>query len=179
MMRPHLHFASKCEMYVLAKRKFSPSGEFLLRPKRHQSHCPIHFALEVFGDAWTLLIVRDLMFKGCATFSDFLRSEERIATNILADRLSRLEADGIVSRAPGRRYQLTSKGVELLPILLEIIRWSARYDPSTAADRSFVRRLGKDRVALERELRDAFPLAAKSAARRAARKRSCQKEGAA
>jgi DNA-binding HxlR family transcriptional regulator len=154
-----------------------------VRSKRRRSDCPIHFALEVFGDAWTLLIVRDLMFKGRSTYSDFLRAEEGIATNILADRLARLGANGIVSRVPGGRYQLTAKGADLLPILLEIIRWSARYDPSTAAAPEFVRKLRKDRDALERELRGAFPIAARSsrpsAVRRGTRKRSLQRGGAA
>ena len=118
--------------------------------KRHRkSDCPVHFALEVFGDAWTLLVIRDLMFKGRTTYGDFLRAEEGIATNVLADRLDRLEEDGIVEKrsGSGRRtdgYRLTQKGIDLLPVLLEIIGWSAKYDPKTAADRAFVRRFRKD-----------------------------------
>ncbi len=127
--------------------------------RRRRSDCPIHFALEVFGDAWTLLVVRDLMFKGCARYTDFLRAEEGIATNVLADRLVRLEEDGIIAKAAGSgrgspgAYRLTPKGIDLLPIMLEIIRWSARYDPETAADRQFVRRLRRDRAGLETEIR--------------------------
>ena len=119
------------------------------RPHR-KSDCPVHFALEVFGDAWALLIIRDLMFKGRTSYTEFLRAEEGIATNVLADRLVRLEEDGIIERedgavrGSGSRYLLTSKGIDLLPIMLEIIGWSARYDPKTAADRRFVRRLRKD-----------------------------------
>jgi DNA-binding HxlR family transcriptional regulator len=154
-----------------------------VRRKQRKSDCPIHFALEVFGDAWSLLIVRDLMFKGRTTYSEFLRSEEGIATNILADRLARLEADGIVARASGGRYQLTAKGADLLPILLEIIRWSAQYDRRTAAAPEFVRRLRRDRDGLERELRRALSIArvnaSPSAARRGARKRRLHKGGAA
>src|SRR6266852_3799676 len=60
---------------------------------RRRSDCPIHFALEVFGDSWTLLIVRDLMFKGRTTYTERLRAEEGIATNILADRLARLRSE--------------------------------------------------------------------------------------
>jgi DNA-binding HxlR family transcriptional regulator len=112
----------------------------------------VHFALEVFGDAWTLLIIRDLMFKGRTTYGDFARAEEGIATNILADRLARLEANGIVE-LDGRSYRLTSKGVDLLPILLAIIAWSTKYDPRTAADRAFVRRYRADPRALEAEIR--------------------------
>ena len=123
---------------------------------RRRSDCPIHFALEAFGDSWTLLIVRDLMFKGRTTYTEFLRAEEGIATNILADRLVRLERDGIIERDEERTsggYRLAAKGIDLLPIMLEIISWSAKHDPSTAAPRAFVRRARADRGALELEIR--------------------------
>lgn len=122
------------------------------RPRR--SDCPVHFALEVFGDRWTLLIVRDLMFKDRATYSEFLRAEEGIATNILADRLERIEASGIATRdAATGRYRLTARGVDLLPVMLEIIVWSARHDPSSAAEAGFVSRATTDRASLLAELR--------------------------
>ena len=133
-----------------------------MRRRQRKSDCPVHFALEVFGDAWTLLIIRDLMFKGRTSYTDFLRAEEGIATNVLADRLVRLEEDGIIERASasGRgsanRYRLTARGIDLLPIMLEIIGWSATYDPKTAADRRFVRRLRRDRPTLETEIRSAL-----------------------
>jgi DNA-binding HxlR family transcriptional regulator len=110
----------------------------------------------VFGDPWTLLIVRDLMFKDRTTYSEFLRAEEGIATNVLADRLVRLEEDGIIARATtaaGGGYRLTAKGIDLLPILLEIIAWSAKHDPRTAADRAFVRRFRADKEAFALKLR--------------------------
>lgn len=130
-----------------------------MRRRHRKSDCPVHFALEVFGDAWTLLIIRDLMFKGRTSYTDFLRAGEGIATNVLADRLVRLEEDGIIAKAAGSGrgtaniYRLTPKGIDLLPIMLEIIRWSAQYDPKTAADRQFVRRLRRDRASLEAEVR--------------------------
>jgi DNA-binding HxlR family transcriptional regulator len=127
-----------------------------MRRRLRKSDCPVHFALEVFGDPWTLLIVRDLMFKGRATYTEFLRAEEGIATNILADRLVRLESDGIIEKeASGGagRYRLAAKGIDLLPIMLEIIGWSAKYDPRTAADRRFVRRLRADKEGLMADLR--------------------------
>jgi DNA-binding HxlR family transcriptional regulator len=139
---------------VLVESKFTP-----VRRRERKSDCPVHFALEVFGDPWTLLIVRDLMFKGRTTYTDFLRAEEGIATNVLADRLVRLEQDGIVEKLPatkagsGGRYRLTLKGIDLLPIMVEIIGWSARHDPATAAERRFVRRLRADRDGLLAELR--------------------------
>jgi DNA-binding HxlR family transcriptional regulator len=126
-----------------------------MKRRHRKSDCPIHFALEVFGDAWTLLIIRDLMFKGRKTYTDFLRAEEGIATNVLADRLVRLEEDGIIEKesASGGEYRLTPKGIDLLPIMLEVIGWSAKYDPKTAADREFVRRLRKDASGLRAEIR--------------------------
>lgn len=129
-----------------------------MRRRHRKSDCPVHFALEVFGDPWTLLIIRDLMFKGRTSYSDFLRAEEGIATNVLADRLGRLVTDGLVDQSGAddghrSRYRLTSKGLDLLPIMLEIIDWSAKYDPKTAADRKFVRRLRADRSALIDDVR--------------------------
>src|SRR5712691_11537658 len=103
-----------------------------MRRKQRRSDCPIHFGLEVFGDPWSLLIVRDLMFKARTTYTDFLRDEEGIATNVLADRLVLLEQQGIViaERDPttGRatRYTLTGKGIDLMPIMLDVIAWSAK-----------------------------------------------------
>src|SRR5262245_61828638 len=112
-----------------------------MRRRVRKSDCPIHFALEVFGDTWSLLVIRDLMFKGRSSYTEFLRAEEGIATNVLADRLLRLEQDEIIERTESGRYALTAKGVDLLPVMLDIIEWSAKYDPKTAADPEFVRRL--------------------------------------
>lgn len=132
-----------------------------MRRRQRRSDCPVHFGLEVFGDPWSLLIIRDLMFKGRTRYTDFLNAEEGIATNVLADRLVRLEEEGIVERegtvrGASGKYRLTAKGLDLLPVLIEIIGWSARYDPKTAADRRFVRRLRGDRDGLEKEIRRAL-----------------------
>lgn len=131
-------------------------------PKRKpKSHCPVHFALDVFGDAWSLLVVRDLMFKQKSSYRELLDGGDGISTNILADRLARLEAEGIITRDVVRtaeartRYRLTAKGLDLMPMLVEMIAWSARYDPKTAADTGFVRRVRADRDGLVRELRAA------------------------
>lgn len=126
--------------------------------RRRRSDCPIHFALEAVGDPWTLLIVRDLMFKRRATYTDFLRAEEGISTNILANRLAKLEADGLAVRDPATgRYQLTEKGVALMPLLLDMMVWSAAHDPHTAASSSFIDRIRADRDGLVAELRRALP----------------------
>ena len=91
--------------------------------------CPISSTLDILGDKWALLIIRDLMFKGKKTYGEFLRSEEKIATNILADRLLILEKNGIVEKRafPGNKvknlYRLTPKGIDLMPTLLEMILW--------------------------------------------------------
>ena len=126
-----------------------------------RSHCPIGFALDVFGDKWTLMIVRDLLFKGKRRYGEFADSEEGIATNILADRLAKLESHGLITRvvdpsgARSRAYALTDKAIDLTPMLVEMILWSAKHDPKSAADRGFVRRARADREQLLAEIRTA------------------------
>ena len=101
-----------------------------------RSDCPISFSLDVLGDKWTLLIVRDLVFAGKSTYSEFLQSAEKMATNILANRLATLESQGFITKevAADKRskftYRLTEKGLDLLPLLLEITRWGAKYSPA-------------------------------------------------
>jgi DNA-binding HxlR family transcriptional regulator len=101
---------------------------------RRRSGCPVSVALELLGDRWSLLIVRDLMVRGYRTFKEFETSGEGIATNILADRLGRLEGAGIVATSKdssdGRKlnYRLTKKGIELAPLLLELLIWGARHE---------------------------------------------------
>src|SRR5258708_29296312 len=101
------------------------------RSKR-RSGCPVSVSLEVFGDRWSLLIIRDLMVRGLRTFKEFRESGEGIATNILADRLEKLEAAGIITaeteETDGRRvnYRLTGEGVDPAPGLLEPLIWGGR-----------------------------------------------------
>lgn len=103
-----------------------------------RSHCPINMALELFGDRWSLLVVRDLMFRGMHTFNEFAASEEGIATNILADRLAKLEGTGILTKHPdpddARRshYRLTEKGIDLAPVLVEIVLWTTSHEDTDA-----------------------------------------------
>lgn len=102
--------------------------------RERRSACPINASLEVLGDRWSLLIVRDMMFAGARSFKEFLASEEKIATNILANRLGRLQEVGIIESAADPRdrrgsiYHLTAKGIELAPVLMELSRWGARYE---------------------------------------------------
>lgn len=117
-----------------------------------RSGCPISIALELIGDAWSLLIVRDLMFKDKQNYNGFLQSEEGIASNILADRLRKLEAAGIVDKrvdpADARRfiYRLSAKGIDLAPVLVELILWSARHEV-TDAPAPVLRAMRSDREA--------------------------------
>ena len=103
-----------------------------------RSDCPISVTLEALGDSWSLLIVRDLMFFGRKSYNEFLNTGEKIATNILADRLQRLETSGIIvkQRDPGdaRRYiyRLTEKGIDLAPMLVEVVLWAARHESADA-----------------------------------------------
>lgn len=98
----------------------------------YRSNCPVNFGLEAFGDRWSLLIIRDIVFWGKKTYGDFLRSDEQIATNILASRLASLEASGILTKVPHATdkrkdvYQLTAKGLDLIPLMVEIISWSGK-----------------------------------------------------
>lgn len=106
----------------------------------------------MIGDAWSLLIVRDLMFKDKRTYNQFLQGEEGIASNILADRLRKLEAAGIVDRradpSDARRYiyRLSPKGIDLAPVLVEMVLWSARHE-STDAPAAVLRTMRHDRAA--------------------------------
>ncbi|OZG75513.1 hypothetical protein BTA51_01960 [Hahella sp. CCB-MM4] len=119
-----------------------------------RSNCPINFILETFGDKWTLLVIRDLMFKGKRHYGDFLASEEKISTNILADRLQRLEERGVINKTidPNNRskfiYSLTQKGKDLLPVMLEITAWSGRYDSLTNTPKWFLQALKEDKAGL-------------------------------
>lgn len=124
----------------------------------YRSSCPISIALDLFGDRWTLLVIRDLMFKGVDTFNGFMDAPEKIATNILSDRLARLEAAGILSKHPDAqdarriRYRLTEKGMDLAPVLIEIILWSAAYE-DTGAPPELIRQMRKDRAGFIEGLR--------------------------
>lgn len=125
------------------------------RPRR--SDCPISFGLDLFGDKWTLLILRDIMFYQRRRFSDFA-PQERIATNILADRLSRLESEGLIEKQRDEElrnqfiYSVTDKGRALLPTLVEMTLWGLEYDDETPASQAFLKRLQTDRRAVAREI---------------------------
>ena len=146
-MQVAFRHAILCRVKVRARKK---------RPRR--SGCPIGFALDILGDKWTLLVIRDIVFGGKNTFGEFLASEEGIATNVLADRLQRLECAGILRKQTNPRsrartlYRLTEMGIDLVPVLVDLAVWGAKYDPKTAAPKAFVRRAVKEREALLAEI---------------------------
>jgi len=127
--------------------------------KKRQSGCPIAFGLDTFGDRWSLLIIREIMLKGKKTYSEFLEADEKIATNILIDRLKHLEAEGIIVKThdPKNRrsflYTLSKKGRDLAPIILEIILWSGIYDQRPFAMRNVLKKIKKDHKGFEASLR--------------------------
>lgn len=103
-------------------------------PPNRRSGCPLNASVEMLGDRWSLLILRDMMLRGFRTYNQFLQSYEGIATNILADRLKKLIAYDIVTTqkdpTDGRKriYVLTRKGIDLAPVLTEMVLWAARYE---------------------------------------------------
>ncbi len=115
--------------------------------------------LEVFGDKWSLIIIRDIMFGGKRYFREFLQSEEKIASNILTDRLAMLEREGIISKAddPSHKqkniYSLTEKGVDLLPVMVEIGGWSIKHKPVDLKKHKHAKDLVKSGKAVLAEMR--------------------------
>jgi DNA-binding HxlR family transcriptional regulator len=125
---------------------------------KRRSACPVNISLEVFGDRWSLLIVRDLMVRGFTTFQDFVESGEGIATNILANRLRRLRKSGIVTgevdEADRRRvnYRLTEKGIDLAPVMVELLIWGAQHE-ETGAPPAVIAEMARNRRAVLEETR--------------------------
>lgn len=142
-----------------------------MKPKiaQKRSDCPVNFAVETIGDKWSLVIIRDIIFWGKRTYGELLKSDEKISTNILADRLSYLEKEGIVKKEPLKTdkrkdlYVPTGKGLDLIPVLVEMIAWSAKnadwyaLEPKGNADqKAFVMRVAqaKDRSSISDEVRE-------------------------
>ncbi len=123
---------------------------------RRRSDCPVHTALNVLGDRWTLVIVRDLLFTRRTTFTELLNSGERIATNTLADRLAKLEHLGIVEQEPDDAcYWLTEKGLDLAPILVELVAWSVRYEDDVDVPSKMLRSYQNDPAGYVNEIKAA------------------------
>jgi len=146
-----LHYASEStrltfEMQVI----ICYSGKMPKKPSpKRRSECPLNASLEMLGDRWSLLIIRDMMVRGSRSYKEFLESDEGIATNILADRLRKLIAHGIITtqRNPsdGRKviYSLTPKGIDLAPVLTEMVLWAAAHEDT--GNQALVRQIQQDK----------------------------------
>jgi DNA-binding HxlR family transcriptional regulator len=127
---------------------------------KKRSDCPLSFSLDIIGDKWTLLIIRDILIHGRFSFSEFARSKERIASNILTDRLSLLESSGIITKdvSPQNKskfiYSLTQKGIDLLPAIIELMKWGAKYNADTPLPpKKVIKRYQEDRQGLVKDYR--------------------------
>jgi DNA-binding HxlR family transcriptional regulator len=144
-----LYYASDAASLLIVAGKLS---------SKHRSGCPVSISLEIFGDRWSLLIIRDLMVRGFRTFKEFEESGEAIATNILADRLKKLEVSGIITSEQAEEdrrrvyYRLTEKGIDLAPVLLELLIWGARHE-QTAAPCGVIAKMACNRAAVLAEVR--------------------------
>ena len=127
------------------------------RAVKRRSECPLNASVEVLGDRWSLLIVRDMMLRGFKSYKEFMDSYERIATNILADRLRKLEFHGIIEAEPdpldGRKlnYVLTRKGIELGPVMTEMVLWAGSHE--RVANQELITRMRKDKAKFNAEVR--------------------------
>ena len=123
----------------------------------HRSDCPISFSLDYLGDKWALLILRDLMFTDKSTYGEFLTSQEKIATNILADRLKMLETNGFITSTVSAEkknkfiYSLTEKGIDLVPVIAELMIWGSKYDSYDVKD--IIKKLEQDKEGTIKQLR--------------------------
>ena len=128
-----------------------------------RSDCTISYALDFFGDKWTLLIIRDMAMEQKRFYKEFLGSKEGIATNILSDRLKKLEANGIIrsavyeQRKTQKEYFLTQKGKDLLPVLLEMMVWSFTYQEGLNVPPSLIEKIKTNRDAAVQYFLDRLP----------------------
>jgi len=123
----------------------------MLKSKK-RSDCPISSSLDIWGDKWSLLIIRDLMDTKECTYGDFLKSPEGIATNILASRLQNLEENKLIEKLahPDSKakvlYRLTQKGIDLVPVMIEISLWAEKYFPIAADRKAMLKEVKKDKA---------------------------------
>ena len=126
--------------------------------QKRRSGCPLNASLEMLGDRWSLLIIRDMMLRGFRSYKEFLECYEGIATNILADRLRKLQAYGIIGAKPDPKdarkvtYSLTPKGIDLAPVLTEMVLWAAAHEDT--GNQALVRLMRADKVKFMAEVRD-------------------------
>ena len=159
-----------CNLQVNLATVFCVPGSSKLK---HRSGCPVSKSLEIVGDRWSLLIIRDMMIRGVRNFKDFQQSGEGIASNILADRLRKLQEAGVITSEAGEtdgrkvNYRLTQKGIDLAPALLELLIWGAHHDDGGPPP-AVIRTMMKQREAILAEVRrrwrnrDTTPLQSKT-----------------
>jgi DNA-binding HxlR family transcriptional regulator len=125
---------------------------FFMNKIKKRSDCPVSCSLDIWGDKWSLLIIRDLMFAKECTYGDFLKAPEHIATNILASRLLTLEENKIIEKLdhPDSKakvlYRLTRKGIDLLPIMIEINLWAEKYFPIPEDRKAMLKEVKRDKA---------------------------------
>jgi DNA-binding HxlR family transcriptional regulator len=129
-----------------------------MKEVERRSNCPVAYSLDYLGDRWALLILRDLIFNDKSSYGEFLASEEKIATNILADRLKLLEKNGFIEStvSPEKKnkflYRLTEKGIDLIPMIVELVIWGSKYNPPGAEN--LLKQLKKDKEGVIRSYRE-------------------------
>lgn len=126
--------------------------------KKIRSNCAISQSLDIFGDKWSLLIIRDLVYLGKETYGDLLKMDEGIATNVLADKLVVLEKEGLITKEifvgskSKFKYKLTEKGIDLYPIIIEIMFWGGKYCEAMPEQKAFAKMTSQKREAFTKEV---------------------------
>lgn len=124
-----------------------------------RSTCPINYSVEIFGDKWMLLLLRDIMFNGKNSFLEFRASAEKISSAVLTEKLNMLLNEGIVSKVTSPKnaskflYLITDKGIELVPVMVEILNWGSRYNPD-GGPKTWLDRIKQNKTKAITELQD-------------------------
>jgi|SRR5690606_445600 len=132
-----------------------------MKREENKSNCPINFTVEIFGDTWSLLIIRDMIALGKKTYGEFLESEERIGPSVLADRLANLERKGIITKKPNETdkrkfiYSLTEKGLDVIPIVYEIALWGSKHGLHIVAPDAWFKAMKHDKDKVLKAYREA------------------------
>ncbi|EST52585.1 HxlR family transcriptional regulator [Brevibacillus panacihumi W25] len=132
-----------------------------MKREENKSDCPINFTVEIFGDTWSLLIIRDMIALGKKTFSEFLELEERIGPSVLTDRLAHLEAKGVITKKQSETdkrkfiYSITEKGLDLIPIVYEMALWGSKHSPNPVAPDAWFKAMKHDKEQVLRLYREA------------------------
>lgn len=130
--------------------------------KRDPTICPVVFSLDIFGDKWSLVILRDILMVDKSHFREFLASPEKIASNILSNRLELLVANGLITKRDDPKnksaaiYAPTQKALDLVPMLIELMRWGAKYNPNCDTATPIIHQLQTDPEGLQKDILGSF-----------------------